>query len=114
MSFSSVSCDSTGVCIFWMTPRRRIIPGSPALRCRSDPLWSMTVRNSWLICGSPGTGVATFSPGSVPLIGCGDWNDMPAMNTLRVKGQAVSFAVRRTGTPRAARYALVSGIEYSL
>jgi hypothetical protein len=47
------------------------MPGKPAFKCRSDPLCIITVRNSWLICGSPGTDAATFRPGSGELIGIG-------------------------------------------
>src|SRR5262249_47602114 len=121
-----------------------IIPGSPAFRCRSDPLCSITVRNSWLICGSPGTAAATFSPGSDGVIRDGGWKDAapPDMKGLpelepfsgccgsrqasgEPQPEGGRFRIRTgnppsltgtpgTGPPGAARYAFVPGIECSL
>src|SRR5262249_38241412 len=108
----------------------------------------ITVRNSWLICGSPGTDAATFSPGSGELIGIGALKPgagggdvgaglvaMSDNSSVNGGSSIVGRLLRedhfgagplgslnsgefsygnRTGTPRAARYSFVSGIEYSL
>ncbi len=49
----SMSCsDKGGNCICRSTPESRIAGGRPTFRCRSDPLYFITIRNSLLASGS--------------------------------------------------------------
>ncbi len=128
ISRSMSAVVSGGSCICRSTPASRMAGAIPTFRCRSEPLNLMTIRKSLLASGSLGiasTGVSTavamgWTPagtvgyevrrGSIHGTGRFATGIAPAVGRRgrRRRGPA-GPATRRTGTPRLARYSLVSG-----